>query len=595
MPSSSRYTLLFVLLLASCVCAAQDVEATVNQLKTLKEQQLNITGGINLTSQFYNAAGIADRRDNFQWGARANLNFSFLGINAPFSFVFSEANQNFGLPAYTFAGISPRYKWATLHAGDRSMNFSRYTMGGISFRGVGLTLEPGKFHFSGFYGKLNRALANDLNTLGDLNGFYQRNGYGFRMGYGGKSSAIYANFFAADDQENEALPPVTELGPVFGLQNNKVISLEGRQQIGKRLSVFGELAHSAFNGNNRAPALTAENENFGNTLLGLFSPTEETQTGQAYQVGAAYTQTKYGLQLKYERITRGFRTLGSLFFNKDSENITLGLNRSFLENKLTVFVNGGLERTNLDSEEQESTNRIIGTLNMNYRPDDKWMFSSSYSNFRNDTKLRARTNLLAPVDSIFLAQVTQNANVMVMRQLGSEQRPSSIRLMLMRQLANNIINDEVNQTANSQVSVATLAYSAGNPDAGLQWNTGLTYNNTRIGTISNRAFAPTLGLNKNFLNNALATYLQSALSLSVQNGDNSRIFNLSTGATYRLANSHRLGMRATHLNRFGSALASRNFREWYGSLTYGYSFGGKIGRKESPPPPKPSPTRASRQ
>ncbi len=585
MPSIQKLTLLIVLMFASCALAAQDVEATVNRLAKLKEQQLNITGGINLTSQFYNASGIAARRDDFQWGARANLNFSFLGINAPFTFVFSEANQNFGLPSYTFAGLSPRYKWATLHAGDRSLSFSRYTMSGISFRGLGVTLEPGKFHFSGFYGKLNRALANDLNALGDLNGFYQRNGYGFRVGYGGNSTSIFANFFAADDQENGDLPPVTELGPVFGLQNNKVISLEGRQQIGKRISVFGELAHSAFNGNNRAPALATEDETFGNTLLGLFSPTEETQTGQAYQIGAAYTQTKYGLQLQYERISRGFRTLGALFFNKDSENITLGLNRSFLENKLTVFVNGGLERTNLDSEEQESTNRIIGALNLTYRPDDKWMFSSGYSNFRNDTKLRARTNLLAPVDSIFLAQVTQNANLMVLRQLGTKDKPSSLRLMLMRQLANNVINDEVNQNANSQVTVASLAYTAGNPDAGLQWNTGLSYNTTRIGTISNNNFAPTLGINKNFLNNALATYLQSALSLSTQNGDNSRIFNLSTGATYRLANSHRLGLRATHLNRFGSALASRNFREWYGSLTYGYSFGGTIGKKESPPIP----------
>lgn len=594
MPNSSRHTLLFVLLLASCVCAAQDVEATVNRLKNLKEQQLSITGGINLTSQFYDAVGITNRRDNFQWGARANLNFSFLGINAPFSFVFSEANQNFGLPSYSFAGISPRYKWATLHAGDRSMSFSRYTMGGISFRGVGLTLEPGKFHVSGFYGKLNRALANDLNTLGDLNGFYQRNGYGFRMGYGGKGTAIFANFFAADDQEDGAQPPRTELGPVFGLQNNKVISLEARQQVGKRISVFGELAHSAFNGSRNAAALPPADENFGNTLLGLFSPTEETQTGQAFQIGAAYTQAKYGLQMRYERISRGFRTLGALFFNKDSENITLGFNRSFLENKLSLAVNAGLERTNLDAEEQESTNRLIGNLNLNYRPDDKWMFSSGYSNFRNDTKLRARTNLLAPVDSIFLAQVTQNANVMAMRQLGTKDKPSSLRLMLMRQLANNIVNDEVNQNANSQVTVASLAYTAGNPDAGLQWNTGLSYNTTRIGTISNNNFASTLGLNKNFLNNALATHLQSSLSLSTQNGDNSRVLNLSTGATYRLANSHRLGLRATYLNRFGSSIITRNFRELYGSLTYGYSFGGSIGRKE-PPLPNASPKASKRR
>jgi|AntRauTorckE5430_2_1112549.scaffolds.fasta_scaffold00174_4 hypothetical protein len=583
-----RYSLLFLLFLASWALAAQDVGATVERLAKLREQQLNITGGINLTSQAYYAAGIPARRDDFLWGARANLNFSYLGINAPFSFVFSEANQNFGLPAYSFVGISPRYKWATLHAGDRSLSFSRYTMSGISFRGVGVTLEPGKFHVSGFYGKLNRALANDLNALGDLNGFYQRNGYGARVGYGGKTTAVYANFFAADDQEADGLPPQTELGPAVGLQNNKVISLEGRQQLGKRLSLFGELAHSAFNGNRSAAPLTDASTNFGNSLLGLFSPTEETQTGQAYTLGAAYSQTKYGLQARYERISRGFRTLGALFFNKDSENITLGVNRNFLENKLTVFLNGGLERTNLDSEEQESTNRLIAAANLNYRPTDKWMLSAGYSNFRNDTKLRAQTNVLAPVDSIFLAQVNQSGNVMALRQLGSKDRPSSVRLMLMRQQANNIVNDEVNNNANSLVTIASLAYTAGNPEAGLQWNAGLTYNATRIGTINNNALSPTLGLNKNFFNNALATQLQTALSLSEQNGDNNRIFNLSLGGTYRLANSHRLGLRANHINRFGSDLPNRNFREWFGSLTYGYNFGGSIGGGNKPTPATPS-------
>lgn len=85
---------------------------------------------------------------------------------------------------------------------------------------------------------------------------------------------------------------------------------------------------------------------------------------------AFYNLDKTGLQADYERVTRGFRTLGALFFNNDSERITAGASRSFLEGKLNLAANGGLERTNLDTEEEESTDRIIASLTANYRPSE---------------------------------------------------------------------------------------------------------------------------------------------------------------------------------------------------------------------------------
>ncbi len=564
---------------------AQDVGNVLGRLGKLKEQQLSITGGINLNGQWYQANGIEARRDNFQWRGSANLNLSFLGVNAPFSFVFSDANNNFNLPAYSFAGISPRYKWATLHAGDRSLSFSRYTLGGISFRGVGLQLEPGKFQVATFYGKLNRALAADLNAVGNLNGLFERTGHGLRIGYGGRKTAIFTNYFSATD-DNTGLPPISELGSSLSPTANKVVSLEGRQMLGKRVSLTGELAHSVFNGNQNANRLGDQDRNFGNTLFGLFTPNEATFTGQAYNFGANYNANNFGLQGRYERITRGFRTLGSLFFNNDTENITLGANRTFLKGKLNLFVNGGLERTNLDAQELEVTDRLIGSLNVNYRPSDQWMYSASYSNFRNDTKLRAQTDITAPVDSIFLAQVNQNANLTILRQLGTEQRPASLRLMAMHQRANSVINDEVNEMANSRVNILALNYAAGVADQGWQWNAGLTFNQTAVGTINNRSLSPTLGLNRNFLNNSLATYLQTALGFFQQAGDSNQVFNLSFGGNYRLRSSHRLGLRITHLNRFGSELATRNFSEWYTALNYGFNFGGAIGKKQTNPATK---------
>ncbi|MEM9260420.1 MAG: hypothetical protein AAGA62_12295, partial [Bacteroidota bacterium] len=390
-----------VLLLASFSTQAQDVEETLGKLQNLKDEPLTITGGLRLGVNFYDANGIDPRRDNFQWNARASLTLGFLGISAPFSLAFSDANENFRLPAYTFVGISPTYKWITAHVGDRSLSFSRYTLDGVTFRGGGLELRPGRFRIAGFYGGLNRALLSDLNAVGNLNGFYDRTGWGGKIGYEGERGSINLILFAAaDDEENN---PFADENLLVTPLDNKVVSLTGRQQFGKRLTLSAEAAHAITNTDKTAAPLADDELDFSNQLLGLFTPNQSVVTGQAYTLTAFYNLENPGLQAGYERVTRGFRTLGDLFFNNDSERITLGASRSLLEGKLNLSANGGLERTNLDDGEAETTDRIIASISANYRPSDTWLFNAGYSNFRNDTKLRGRADLVNPVDSIFLA------------------------------------------------------------------------------------------------------------------------------------------------------------------------------------------------
>lgn len=565
-----------LLLLCSLPGRGQDVEAIANRLGGIKQERLNITGSVRLNSQHYWANGLMPRRDNWQWGVQANLNFSFLGFSAPFSLAFSDANTNYRLPSYTFLGISPRYKWATLHLGDRNLNFSRYTMSGISFRGAGFTLEPGKWQVSSFYGRLNRALANDLGALGNLNDYYSRIGYGLRFGFNDQKNSYHLNFFGADDQEDAQA--IDLQGVALPLSTNRVTSFELRRQLTRRFTLAGEIAQSAFSNDQNAPQLSAADYRFGNRLLGWFTPNESTQSGTAYNASLNYTASSYGLQARYERIERGYRTLGALFFNSDTEHLTFGANRNLLENRLIISANLGIERTNLDELEAETTDRFIGAANVNYQPDEDWLFSGGYSNFRNDTKLRTRSDFTEPIDSIFLAQVNQSVNLMGLRRLGTEQRPATLQLVVNYQQANSIIEDEVATDQNNRFTAAALNYSFGQLDAGAQWSAGLAYNRTRLGDITTSAISPTIAYNRNFFDNALAASVRTVWSLFQQGGDNNQVLNLSFGGTYRLQNSHSISLRATHLNRFGSAEATRNFSEWYGGVNYGYRFGGSIGK-----------------
>jgi hypothetical protein len=589
----TRRLLYLFFFLLSAVVTGQDVEAALNRIDQLKAEKLQITGGLNFTNQAYFSSGIDARRDGNQWNARANLNFSFAGVNAPFSFTLSDANQQFNLPSYSFIGVSPRYKWATLHAGDRSMNFSKYTFGGISFRGVGLELQPGKWYLGAFYGQLNRALASDLNAVQSLNGIYERRGYGLKVGYGDQKFSYEFILFGANDDENPSLelPSTLSLTPA----NNRVVSFKGRQAIGKKLTAQVEVAQSAFNLDRNAPELADGEQNIGNQLLGLINPTESMLTGGAGNATLFYNGKGFGLQTGYERITRGFRTLGALFFNNDSENITAGFNTTQLKGKLGIFVNGGLERTNLDEVDTEVTSRVIGAVNLSYRPDDKWMTNLGFSNFRNDTKLRAQQDPAVFVDSIFLAQVTRSGNLMVTRRLGGEASARSVTLSMSHQRANNIIDDEVDQQSNTRFTNLQLNYAGSLEEYGLQYNLGLNANFTELASFGTRSFAPAAGLTKRFFNNALSMNLRTALSfVSQDNADNDNVFNANLGGTWRLANSHSLNFGVTHLNRFGSELANRNFSEWYLQAGYGFRFGGNIGLAPTRLAPAAAPENAAR-
>ncbi|MEL6658739.1 MAG: hypothetical protein AAFR36_19935, partial [Bacteroidota bacterium] len=216
-----------LLLLPSTNLSAQDVENATSNVNT---RNLQISGGLQLSNNFYFSSGIDPRRDALQWRALANLNLRYLGISAPFSLAFSDGNQEFNLPSYTFAGISPTYKWATLHLGDRSLNYSKYTLNSINFRGAGFELEPGNFYVSGMYGRLRRARAEDLNSLQALDPSYERTGYGIKTGYKNKGSEYTLIFFAAEDDESSITQPVaTSISPA----QNMVASAIAKQRLVK--------------------------------------------------------------------------------------------------------------------------------------------------------------------------------------------------------------------------------------------------------------------------------------------------------------------------------------------------------------------------
>lgn len=99
----------------------------------IKDQKpFKISGGIGGGTEFFTSNEPVQSRDPFAWNVYGHLNPSVYGFSFPFSFTISQYSKSFTQP-FTQMGISPSYKWAKLHLGYRSMEFSPFVFDGSTF------------------------------------------------------------------------------------------------------------------------------------------------------------------------------------------------------------------------------------------------------------------------------------------------------------------------------------------------------------------------------------------------------------------------------------------------------------------------------
>ena len=549
---------------------SQDIESIGSNLRNWKKSQLDVGGGINLNTTFYTSNSIDPRRDPFTWSVMANMNLGLMGINAPFSFIFSDGNQRFNLPSYTYTGISPKYKWATLHAGDRNMYFNRYTLSNLNFRGGGLELTPGKWTIKTMYGRLQKANAEDLNTRQSINPAYERRGWGVLAGYAGNDYSVTAALFKAFDKANSISSPINyDISP----SDNMVFSLSGRKAFGKQFVLDADVARSAFNKDIRAGNEEDELTGLKYTYFGLFQPTASASFGNAYNIGLTYTQPLFSLRLGTEKIDRNFQSLGSLFFNNDLRHYTASFNTSLLKRKVTLGLRGGLELTNLEDNVKPKNDRVVAAIMLGYQASDRLMFNANYSNFDNTTKIRVNEDPGVFVDSLFLAQTTQSAGLSSSYRFGDKSNPSSLFFSYSHQNAKSILNDVVIEDAKSSFDNFNLGFNKRIKAADLVFNASINYNISNLTISETKSFAPAISINKSFFERKLRSSLRSSYSLvSSDINPSSQVLNIGWSNSMAILKNQRVVLQLNYVNRSGGNPTSGEFNELYGSIRYAYQF-----------------------
>lgn len=536
-----------------------------------KAKLVNVSGGASANGVFYsgNAA-----REPFTYFLNGNINVNVAGLyNIPISF--SYTNQKFGYNRPVLMNrlsIHPSYKWITGHIGDVSMTFSPYTLAGHQFTGLGVDLTPqGKFKISAMYGRLVRSSEYDaINT--ELVPTYKRMGYGFKTQYALEKINLGLTIFKAKDEVNSlAIPVPFELG--VSPKENAAISFETSFKLFQKLQVQTEFANSSITEDTRDTGNTKA-QNISSLLL-KSNPT--TTSYKALKGQLVYPAGKGTLGLGYERIDPNYRTLGGYYFNNDLENVTVNASQTLYQDKLSLNLNLGLQKDNLDKQKQSQMKRLVSSISADFRANQKLNFNLNYSNFQSYTNSRNQfdyinqTNQYEFLDTLNFRQVNQNAALTVNYLLKNDKtRKQAFN-------ANFSMQDAVNQQQGKTIAGGAstyyntgLSYILGYPQQDL--NLTASFNSTigKLDVGDNLILGPTIGATKLFYEKKLNTSFSTSYNTSFNNGDKvNDVFNIRLNGSYIYMQKHNFGLNCITL--FSSSQTVRN-NDLTATLSYTYSF-----------------------
>lgn len=538
-------------------------------------------GGLNLNSTAYNAVGMDNRRDPFFWGIDANLNFTLFNIiNVPLTAHYSKDNKTYSHPTYNYFGLSPSYKFITVHAGYRSMQFSSYSLSGLTFLGAGIEIVPENslVKFSAMYGRFAKAVPYNVDTVAavtstnpfDVPG-YERWGYGGKLTIGREKHSVDLILFKAKDDVNSIPDP----GPESGIkpQENLVIGFNTRNKLSEKITLQAEYNLSAFSRDIRVQERKMESFSYVNNVGDLFTPRYSSTVNSAYSVNLNYSGETFSSGVTFKHVDPEYQSLGTTYLSNDLQNIFLTIKKSFMQNGLSFSGNFGYERNNLSNNLATTNKRIIGGVNCNISLLNPLIISLSYSNFNANTLPVATTMQ----DTFKYVQVNENYAINTSYQLSGESFTHSLNFNAMVQSANTLNQNATTITdINTNIFNSSLGYNLFWIKPKINVTTSVNYNYFVPGgeMEKNTGWGPSIGLNKSFLKNSL----QSGLMYTYQsnktgNVSKSNMSILRFNGSYKVTSHQRIRLSFSMMFRSSDSNELVVKQEEYNArLTYSYVF-----------------------
>jgi hypothetical protein len=541
--------------------------------EVFKKKPVKITGGIAANSVFY-GGNESYTRDPWNYFLSGTVNFSiYEQLNVPLTLNLTNSGANMAYPTLPNRfSIHPTYKWITGHLGDVSMNFSPYTLNGHQFTGGGVDLTPNNWKISAMVGRLQRKVDYNSDNPSILPA-YRRMGYGTQIRYEKEKYKIGVIGFYAADQANNPLSIVMDSLSVFP-QRNLVVSWNASLQIIKNLQLSIEHAHSILTADMRAAT-------DGNTWLSsILDRRASTQNHNAFHVNLNYQLWKNTIGLSYERIDPEYATLGAYYFNNDYENVALNYARPFFSDKLNLALNAGVQRDNLDNDNETNTNRFVGALTLSYVPSENITTNFSYSNFQTHTNVKSpfdyinQTIPTENLDTLDFSQLSQNAALMVVYNFGKQTKEAAKHTLSFdvnfQETADK--HDNIIYTGDlSRFYTMAVMYGIMLPPSGIRFTSSVNLAYNDMETEDAFTCGPSVGIAGQFLEKKMSAGISTSYNVSfMQSVVQNNIFNVRANASYMAWKRH--NFMASVLYQFRRYIVKNNTHGITVMVGYAYNF-----------------------
>lgn len=536
------------------------VYAKAQNLENISKQKpFQIHGGLgfNYTGTYTNDSNRVPM-PSF-WSANLNLNASVYGISIPFSAVLTNGKLS-ATNSFNRFGLSPHYKWITLHGGYRQYDYSPFTVTGQSFLGGGIELRPWYLRFGLFGGQLRRAYEIDsskifeqnipgsyplnISTEQGINYYsqkpsYTRKGWGAKLGFGKESNFVDFIFFKGYDvttslkQENSKL----HLSP----EENVVLGLNIFQRFAKHFTISINGAASVYTMDASADVISGDfpMKSLISKVIPITTATEfQWATDAVFNVN----YPNFSINTAYKRIQPNFKSMGISSYLTDLSMISIQPSWSMWKQKIRFMNVFQYQSDNLNGYKQLTSKRMMLNSSVSMSLSNSFGIDLNY----NYNSLAQEKSKISIPDSIQSSQKSTSITL-TPHYIFTNDKISNVT-SLVTSYTNMKNQMAKNQNNNIQNLYATINDALVLLSSGWNINGGLNFNSAKTSQNSLQSYGFIAGVTKTILNNSLTLTNSNTLLWNVLDGNpNGNTFSIDLSGSYNFLKNQSINLAVNYL------------------------------------------------
>lgn len=561
--------------------------SSAQDLSTIKkEKPFTVSGSVGLgyTTAFNKDSTLAPM-PNF-WNVNGQFNFKVYGILIPLNFVYSNGVLNFN-NAFNQIGLSPKYKWLTLHGGYRRMTFSPYTLSNQTFLGVGAEINYKLLRFGGMFGRFNKA--RSIDSLGSLNqipgnypvnfsvnngqniytpkGSFTRTGYAIKLGIGTDKRYFDLIYFKAKDKENSIKDSLTRsrLKPEenFGLGISSSFSFLTHFKLGFTAATSIYTYDTSVDSIGLGKSIP-----LANVLQKIIPIRPTTQLQWAGEVNGGIHYNKFSMTAQYKQIEPYYRSMGIVSFLSDIRSLSVSPVFSLFKGKVNFSNSVLLMHDNLNRYKQFTTYRNNYNSSISINPNSKFGVDLNVSVYTLEQKNAHQHS----IDSMRISQNSNSIGLIPHWYLLTSKHVHSFMVAGNYTTVNGSTINLLNKVRNF---FSTFNYNTTFLKSNLGVAAGINFNHSITSVNALTSCGLTAGISKSLLKNQLNLVNNSGFLLNSLDGKiigTTYTIDLSLG--FNFLKKHSLNLTTGYVHAPANGIYNdRDFSQLRLSMNYRYQFG----------------------